>query len=201
MTRAQGSGIEIEYAVTGVPGAARVVVVVRSGALATTDPDAGVTARHDVRLLLVDLDGEELIDPPAYGSATPAGESADQVRTILAREAHAEVVGMVAEAAAVPFAVTLCAQLGDRVDRLALVGAPSPESPLARDVLAERLRAVRADTVVFAVSTHDEGPASWYAEQLPRGRAEMRASDPNSADHRLALTTVWPDVLAHVVPG
>lgn len=200
MTRAQGEGIEIEYATTGMPGAPRVVVVLRSGALATTDPDASRTARYDVRLLLVDLDGEELIDPPAYGSETPAGESADQVRTILAREAHAEVIGMVAEADAVPFAVALCAELGERVDRLALVGAPSPESPLARDLLAERLGAVRAETVVFAVATHDAGPAAWYAEQLPRGREEVRESDPISADHRLTLTTVWEDVLEHVVP-
>jgi hypothetical protein len=200
MTRAQGSGIEIEYATTGRPGARRAVLVLRSGALAATDPDAGVTARYDVRLLLVDLDGDELSDPPAYGSETPAGESADQVRTILAREGQTETVGVVAEGAAVPFAVALAADLGAQVDRLALVGGPRPESPLARDVLAQRLSEVTADTVVFAVSTDDAGPASWYAAHLRTGRAVLREDDPASPDERLALTTVWAGVLAHVAP-
>jgi pimeloyl-ACP methyl ester carboxylesterase len=211
MTRAQGPDGEIEYRVVGAPGAARAVLVLRTGALATTDPAPAITARWPVRLLLVDLDGNDLDDPPAYGGETPAGATATQVERILDRETPGAVVGLVAERAAVAFAVSLAAGLGDRVDRLALVSPPAPETPLARDVLEQRIGAVRARTVVFDGGPDDGAPGeggpgdgdapdgwgAWYAARFLDGRMQRRDAR-SSLGGALTLTAVWPDVLSHV---
>ncbi len=196
MTRAPGPGTEIDYRSVGRPGAARVILVLRSGPLATSDPDPEVTAQRDVRLLLVGLDGEELSDPPTFGGETPAGSTAAQVLALLDTEAPGPALGLVAERTAVPFAITLAADLGARIDRLALVAPAPPETPLAADLLTARLERIGADTVVLA-GPDDAAAARSYAGAMPAAATWIREAD---AGGRIALSRVWRDVLDHVAP-
>ncbi|MCK6067673.1 MULTISPECIES: hypothetical protein [Microbacterium] len=204
MTRAQGPAFGIEYRSAGALAAPRCVLVVRSGAIATTDPAPLVTAEHHVRLLLIAVDEPELDDPPTFGGETPAGSTAAEVLALLREEVPDGPVGVVGERAAALFAVALAAALGDRADRLALVGVPLPETGLARDLVSDALARVAADTLVVNDSADEAAPedaARWYAERLPHARADVLSREAAGAlDGRLGLTAVWPRVLAHVAP-
>jgi pimeloyl-ACP methyl ester carboxylesterase len=202
MTRAQGTGSGIAYRSVSPAGATRCVVVLRSGALATVDPAPQVTAAHATRLLLVQVDASELDDPPTFGGETPAGSAAAEVLALLREEVPDGTFGVVGERAAALFAAALAAQLGPRVDRLALVSAPMPDGPLACDLTAGVLSQVSSVALVVNASTDPGAPAEaaqWYAAHLRRGRAEaVPAADPHPLDGRLALSDVWDRVLGHV---
>lgn len=205
MTRAQGPGSRIGYRSIGPAGASRTVLVVRSGALAMTDPAPHVTAEHGCRLLLVEVEGAQLDDPPTFGGETPAGSTAAEVLALLDEEVPDGSVGLVGERAAALLAVALAAVLGRRVDRLALVAVPLIDDALARDVLTETLSHVTAPTVVFSAAQDAASPvpaADWCADRLPLGRVEVVADEAGTSDGRLALSDVWDRVLGHVdAPG
>lgn len=200
MTRAQGPQVEIDVSSRGTPGAARTVVVLRTGSLASVDPDSAVTAARDVRLLLVHLDAPELDDPPAYGGETPAGSTAAALIALAGEEIGDAPFGLVAERDAAALGLSLAAALGDRVDRLALVAAPVPESPLQRDLAVPILGRVTAKTLVLASAGDPDAPqaaATWHRDHLADARLEMV---PGTGDGRLALTDVWARVLSHTAP-
>lgn len=205
MTRAQAQDGEIEYDSAGFPGADRVVLVLRTGALATVDPDPAVTQEHDVRLVLVQLDAPELDDPPAYGGETRAATTLAAVGEIARAETGAQAFGVVAERTAGALGVALAAELVDRVDRLALVAVPAPGGPLERDLAEDVLRRVSAKTlVVAAAGDAGAGPdaAQWHHDRLPEGEIEVIAPDAlSSGDGRLGLGDVWARVLSHVAPA
>lgn len=201
MTRAQDRDSEIDYRSAGSPGAERTIVVLRTGALATTDPDARATAEANVRLVLVHLDGPELDDPAAFGGETPAGSTASALAAIAERESEGAVFGLIGERATAAIALALAAQLGAGVDRLALVAAPLPPSALERDVALPVLARVQAGVLLLAAASDpDTVPAAaWYAEHLPRATsAEVPAAEIDSPDGRLGLADAWRLALAHV---
>ncbi|MGP3536347.1 hypothetical protein ACTU3I_16240 [Microbacterium sp. RD1] len=191
---------EIAYRMVGAPGAARTVVVLRSGALAMTDPDPPVTRRFDVHLFLIDLDGEEMSDPPAFGGETPAGSTAAEIVALLDEIAPDGAVGLVAEHDAAHFAVSFAAEVGPRIDRLVLVAPPLPPTALARDITAQRLARISADVQVIEAVPSPSEAAAWYAERLPVCEV-VDGLARNVHGGRLALTAVWPGVLAHVARG
>jgi pimeloyl-ACP methyl ester carboxylesterase len=202
MTRAQGPAFEIEYRSAGPAGASRTVMVLRSGALALLDPAPHLTAHHDLRLLLVEVEAPEMDDPPTFGGETPAGSTAAEVLALLREEVPSGAVSLVGERSAAMFAVALAATLGGRVDRLALVAAPLPDGGLACDLMAATLARVPADTVVINAAedaTAPESSAQWYADHLPSARADIvTPAGVHTLDGRLALSHVWDRVLDHL---
>jgi len=203
MTRAPWLDGELEYRSFGTPGAPRAVFVLRTGDVATTDPDARVTSGHDVRIVAVGLDAPELDDPPAFGGQTPAGLTVDALRDLLAREAPGTRVGLVGERAAGHIAIHLAAVMGDVVDRLAIVGVPSPSEPLTRDLATPMLDTLVAETliVVGGDGPADLDDADWYAERLPNARIEVRGADEiDSVNGHVTLSDAWDVVLTHVAP-
>lgn len=125
MTRAQEPGSQIGYRVEGASGATRTIVVLRTGPLATVDPDHTETVARDVRVILVHLEGPELEDPPAYGGETPAASTRRALRGIVDAEIGSDAFALVGERAAGPLALSLAAELGSRIDRLVLVAVPA----------------------------------------------------------------------------
>jgi pimeloyl-ACP methyl ester carboxylesterase len=204
MTRAQGPDGEIDYRSVGVPGA-RVVFVLRTGALATVDPDAPTTDDLDVRLVLVHLDAPELDDPPVFGGETPAGSTVSALVDLVRREAGEGPIGLVAERDAGALGISLAADLGAGVDRLALVAVPPPASPLERDLTADVLARVSARALVYGAEgdpAADAEAARWLAEHLRHADVALVAPDAVGAgDGRLGMLDVWPRVLEHVAAG
>lgn len=195
---------ELGYRSFGTPGAPRAVFVLRTGDVATTDPDARVTSGFDVRIVAVGLDAPELEDPPVFGGQTPAGLTVEALRALLEREAPGATVGLVGERSAGPIALYLAAAMGEVVDRVAIVGVRSPTDALSRDLRTPLLDDLAADVLV--VVGHD-GPAgqrdaAWYVDRLRSGAAEVIHPDEiGSVNGEVTLTSVWSRVLTHVAPG
>lgn len=195
---------ELGYRSFGAPGAPRAVFVLRTGDVATTDPDARVTALFDVRVVAVGLDAPELEDPPAFGSQTPAGLTVEALQVLLEREAPGATVGLVGERAAGPIAVHLAAAMGPIVDRLAIVGVRSPSDPLSRNVRTPLLDHLDAETliVVGGDGPADHDDAAWYLERMRSAEVEVVPDDEiDSVNGHVTLTSVWERVLQHVAPG
>lgn len=197
------SATRLEYASLGAPDAARTVVVLREGALATTDPDVEVTRGHDVRIVAVRVDGAEVAAPGAYGGETPATVTVDALIELVDEVEAGIRFGIVGVGGAGQTALRLAAGLADRVDRLALVAIPEPEGPLDRDETGQVLARAAADTLIL-VGEHDpDAPASsaeWYLARLAAAKVERVASS-GGVDERLALSEVWARVLEHTAPG
>lgn len=203
MSRAPWLDGELEYRSFGTPGAPRAVFVLRTGAVATTDPDVRVTSGHDVRIVAIGLDAPELEDPPAFGGQTPAGLTVDALRALLEREAPGTKVGLVGERSAGAIAIHLAAAMGECVDRLVIVGVNSPVDPLTRDMQTPMLDGLSADTLVL-VGGEETGAddARWYVDRIPTARTEVL--DParfDSVHGQLTLGSVWDLVLTHAAPG
>ncbi|MDF2989981.1 MAG: phosphoglycerate dehydrogenase [Microbacterium sp.] len=195
---------ELGYRSFGTPGAPRAVFVLRTGDVATTDPDTRVTAAFDVRIVAVGLDAPELEDPPVFGGQTPAGLTVDALRELLEREAPGATVGLVGEREAGPIAIYLAAAMGPVVDRLAIVGVASPSDPLSRDLRTPLLDHLDAEALVIVggEGPADAADAEWYVERMRSARLQVVADDDiASVNGDITLTSVWPDVLAHVAPG
>lgn len=204
MSRAPWLDGELEFRSFGTPGAPRPVLVLRTGDVATTDPDGRVTSAFDVRVVAVGLDAPEIEDPPAFGGQTPAGLTVQALRNLLEREAPGTTVGLVGERSAGPLAIHLAAAMGDIVDRLAIVGVESPSDPLSRDMDTPMLGGLVAETlvVVGGEGTAGVADAEWYARHLPAARIEVVPADRlETTNGQLTLTSVWESVLAHVAPG
>ncbi|KQM38356.1 hypothetical protein [Microbacterium sp. Leaf203] len=195
---------ELGYRSFGTPGAPRAVFVLRTGDIATTDPDARVTSGFDVRIVAVGLDAPELEDPPVFGGQTPAGLTVEALKALLEREAPGATVGVVGERAAGPIALYLAAAMGGVVDRVAIVGVESPSDPLSRDLRTPLLDELAAEVLVVVGGDGPAGrsDATWYVDRLRAGTAEVVHPDQTgSVDGQVTLTSVWSRVLAHVAPG
>lgn len=194
----------IEYASLGSPDADGTVVVLREGALATTDPDVTVTRTRDVRLVAVRVDDAEVAEPGAYGGETPAAVTVKALVELMDDVAAEGRFGLVGVGGAGEVAVHLAAVLADRVDRLALVAVPEPEGPLDREEEQRTLAGVSAQTLIL-VGEHDPDAAAaaaeWHRARLPSARVEIVPPPSEGADARLALGVVWERVLAHTAPG
>ena len=203
MSRAPWLDGELEYRSFGAPGAPRAVFVLRTGAVATTDPDVRITSAHDVRIVAIGLDAPELENPPAFGGQTPAGLTVGALRALLDREAPGSTVALVGERSAGPIAVHLAAAMGDAVDRLVLVGVTAPSDPLSRDIQTPMLDDLAAETLVLVGGNGEAGEddARWYVDRIPSARAETLDADRfASAQGQLTLSSVWDLVLAHAAP-
>lgn len=201
MTRAQGPDDEIEYAGSGIPGADRTVVVLRTGAMATVDPDASVTHARRVHVLLVHVEGPDLDDPPAFGGETPAGSTASALARIARKESPDAVLSLVAVRETCAIAISLVAQEGLPVESLALVAPVVPEEPLQRDLAIGLLGRIDAPTLIVAAETEPATveAAAWFAPQLANGStAVLPASLVDSPDGLLGLRDAWETVLVHV---
>lgn len=204
MSRAPWLDGELEFRSFGTPGAPRAVLVLRTGDVATTDPDVRVTSAFDVRIVAVGLDAPEIEDPPAFGGQTPAGLTVQALRDLLEREAPGTTVGLVGERSAGPLAIHLAAAMGGVVDRLAIVGVESPSDPLSRDMKTPMLDALAAETLIVVGGAGAAGAtdAEWYAGHIPSARVEVvEAERLEAMNGHLTLTSVWESVLAHVAPG
>lgn len=195
---------ELGYRSFGTPGAPRAVFVLRTGDVATTDPDAGVTSAFDVRVVAVGLDAPELEDPPVFGGQTPAGLTVEALRALMEREAPGATVGLVGERSAGAIAIYLAAAMGPIVDRLAIVGVQSPSDPLSRDLRTPLLDHLQAEVLVIVGGDGpaDTDDAGWYTERMRSAEAEVVPADEiASVNGHVTLTSVWERVLAHVAPG
>lgn len=205
MTRAQGPDTEIDYRVVGAPGAERLVVVLRTGDVAMTDPGPTDTLTRDIRVLLVRLDEPELDDPSTFGGETPAESTAKALTALIGDAASGSPVGLVGERDAAELAVAIAAAAPGAVDRLALVAAPRPATPLERDIDAQVLARVSVPTLLVTADVDDTDPAedvAWRARYLADVRVEhIAAHELVSIGGRLALADVWAQVLDHVAPG
>jgi hypothetical protein len=195
---------ELGYRSFGTPGAPRAVFVLRTGDVATTDPDARVTSGFDVRIVAVGLDAPELEDPPVFGGQTPAGLTVEALKALLEREAPGAAVGVVGERSAGPIALYLAAAMGGVVDRVAIVGVQSPTDALSRDLRTPLLDDLPAEVLVLVGQDGPagQGDAAWYVDRLRSGTAEVVHPDEiDSVNGEVTLTSVWSRVLTHVAPG
>jgi pimeloyl-ACP methyl ester carboxylesterase len=205
MTRAQGPDTAIDYRVVGSPGAERLVVAIRSGPLATVDPDPAETLTREVRVLLIGVDAAELEDPVTFSGTTPAESTIASVAELISARTGGEPVGVVGEREAAAIAIGIAATRPELVDRLALVAAARPDTALGRDLDAHILAGVTAKTLLLG-ATGEPGAAraaTWYRGRLADARVEMvpMESSPASVDGRLALGPVWARVLSHIAPA
>ena len=180
-------------------------MLVGSGVAVGVDPLPSETATRDVCVLAVALGAENMEDPGGYGSETPAEQTAEWLADLI-RQTMEEIrtsspavdslsAGIVAYRDAVDVALRAAVQLGDAIDRLALVAVAAPEQPLDRDDLGALIEGVSAETLVLNGQS-DETAAAWYQEHLMSTRIELV---PDEAS--LSLSSVWGRVLSHVAPG
>lgn len=202
MTRAAHPSDSLEFRSFGTPGAARTVVLLRLGGVTVDDPLPSATARHDIRVLAIGLTADDLDDPAAYRGQSPAESSTISVIGLIDAHSRDAVVGLVGVGAAGGVAVRVAAAHGDRVDRLALVGVPVPETPAERDLEADVLRELPAATLIVN-GEHDpdaaSDAASFYGDLVPDADVEL-VPRRRSGDDRLALADAWESVLAHCAP-
>ncbi len=92
-------------------------------------------------------------------------------------------------------ALRAAVDLGDAVDRLALVAVAAPEEPLDRDDLGALIGGVTAKTLVLngQADSRPQRRGTWYEEHLGSARTEMVPDD-------ATLAAVWGRVLSHVAP-
>lgn len=202
MTRASTPSESLEFRSFGTPGAERTVVLLRLGGVAIDDPLPSVTARHDIRVLAIGLTVDDLDDPAAYRGQSPAETSTIAVIGLIDAHSRDAVVGLVGVGAAGGVAVRVAAAHGEHVDRLALVAVPAPETPAERDLEADVLRELPAETLILG-GEHDpdaaSDAASFYGDLVPDATVEL-VPRRRSGDDRLALADVWDRVLAHCAP-
>lgn len=198
----------LTHRVFGTPGSERLVVLVGTGIAVGVDPLPAETAARDICVLAVTLGAATMEDPGGYGSETPAEQTAEWLAELI-RDTLAEIrtqaspadprtVGVVAYRDAVDVALRTVAQLGETVDRLALVAVAAPEQPIDRDDLGALIADVTAKTLVMN-GQRDEAAAAaaatWYREHLESARVEMVP-----ADSTMSLSAVWGRVLSHLAP-
>lgn len=198
----------LTHRVFGTPGSERLVVLVGTEIATAVDPLPAETAARDICVLAVSLGAATMEDPGGYGSETPAEQTAEWLialirQTLEVTNAPTEggdrpTAGIVAYRDAVDVALRAAAELGDTIDRLALVAVAAPDQPLDRDDLGALIAGVTAETLVMngqRDETAAAAAAAWYREHLGSARVEMV---PDEA--ALSLSAVWGRVLSHVAP-
>jgi pimeloyl-ACP methyl ester carboxylesterase len=198
----------LTHRVFGTPGSSRLVVLVGTGIAVAVDPLPAETARRDICVLAVALGAATMEDPGGYGGETPAEQTAEWLADLI-RETLEETAseterslpltaGIVAYREAVDVALRTTAQLGETIDRLALVAVAAPAQPLDRDDLGSLIETVTARTLILN-GQHDEtaaaAGAAWYQSHIGSARAEMVPDET-----ALSLPAVWARVLSHVAP-
>ena len=96
-------------------------------------------------------------------------------------------------------ALRAAVELGDTIDRLALVAVAAPAEPLDRDDLGALIEGVTAKTLIMngrQDKTAAAAAAGWYKDHLVSARVEMVP-----AESALSLSAVWGRVLSHAAPG
>lgn len=198
----------LTHRVFGTPGSERLVVLVGTGIAVAVDPLPAETARRDICVLAVALGAATMEDPGGYGSESPAEQTAewlaDLIRDTLemtrsgADRSLPSTAGIVAYRDAVDVALRTTAQLGETIDRLALVAVAAPEHPLDRDDLGTLIESVTAETLVMNGQRDETAAAAgadWYRSHLGSARVEMVPDET-----ALSLPAVWARVLSHVAP-
>ena len=196
----------LSHRVFGTPGSGRLVVLVGAGIGVALDPLPAETAARDICVLAVALGDATMEDPGGYGSETPAEQTADWLVQLIRQTLGATATGarttgstpttgVVVYGRAVDVALRAVVELGETVDRLALIGVAAPERPLDRDDLIE---SVSAQTLIMngqRVEGAAAAAAAWYKDHLTSARVEMVPGE-----SELSLSTVWGRVLSHVAP-
>ena len=180
----------LTHRVFGTPGSERLVVLIGTGIAVAVDPLPAETARRDICVLAVALGAATMEDPGGYGSETPAEQTAewlaDLIRDTLGEmrpEADPSVpltAGIVAYREVVDVALRTAAQLGETVDRLALVAVAAPAQPLDRDDLGVLIERVTAKTLVMNGQRDEPAAAeaaAWYQKHIGSSRVEMVPDD------------------------
>jgi hypothetical protein len=201
----------LSHRIFGTPGAERLVVLVGAGSGAPLDPLPAETAARDICVLAVTLGDATMEDPGGFGSETPAEQTAAWLARLIRQtlvEIDAEgatttgvvVYGRAVDVAlrAVDVALRAVVDLGEEVDRLALINVAAPEQPLDRDDLGALIEGVSAKALIMN-GQHVEGAAAaasaWYKDHLGSARVEMV---PGVSE--LSLSAVWARALSHVAP-
>jgi hypothetical protein len=194
----------LSHCIFGTPGAERLVVLVGAGSGAPLDPLPAETAARDICVLAVTLGDATMEDPGGFGSETPAEQTAAWLARLIRQtlvEIDAEgatTTGVVVYGRAVDVALRAVVDLGERVDRLALINVAAPEQPLDRDDLGALIEGVSAKALIMN-GQHVEGAAAaaaaWYKDHLGSARVEMV---PGVSE--LSLSAVWARALSHVAP-
>jgi hypothetical protein len=194
----------LSHRIFGTPGAERLVVLVGAGSGAPLDPLPAETAARDICVLAVTLGDATMEDPGGFGSETPAEQTAAWLARLIRQtlvEIDAEgatTTGVVVYGRAVDVALRAVVDLGERVDRLALINVAAPEQPLDRDDLGALIEGVSAKALIMN-GQHVEGAAAaaaaWYKDHLGSARVEMV---PGVSE--LSLSAVWARALSHVAP-
>ena len=192
----------LSHRIFGTPGSERLVVVVGTGV--ALDPLPAETAARDICVLAVTLGDATMEDPGGYGGETPAEQTASWLvglvrQTLAAIGTDRELTaGVVVYGRAADVALRAAVQLGDTIDRLALVAVPAPDQPLDRDDLGELVAGVTAKALILNGQRDEVAAAAaarWYADHLSTARVEMV---PGVA--ALSLSDVWARTLSHVAP-
>jgi hypothetical protein len=194
----------LSHRIFGTPGAERLVVLVGAGSGAPLDPLPAETAARDICVLAVTLGDATMEDPGGFGSETPAEQTAAWLARLIRQtlvEIDAEgatTTGVVVYGRAVDVALRAVVDLGEEVDRLALINVAAPEQPLDRDDLGALIEGVSAKALIMN-GQHVEGAAAaaaaWYKDHLGSARVEMV---PGVSE--LSLSAVWARALSHVAP-
>lgn len=197
------TAVELDYASVGSPGAARVVVVLREGALALTDPEPAVTHRRDLRLVMVRVDDDEVAELGGSSGMSAARATVEALASLLRDLVPEPTFALLGVGATGEVAVRLAGTLPGRVDRMVLIAAPAPAATLDRDGLLPVLARVEAKTLILN-GQRDPDAASAAAEfhrrAISSARVEMVPAPADAPEPRLALVQVWDRVLSFAAP-
>ena len=192
----------LSHRIFGTPGSERLVVLVGTGV--ALDPLPAETATRDICVLAVTLGEATMEDPGGFGSETPAEQTASWLvglirQTLAAIESdRALTAGVVVYGRAADVGLRAAVQLGDTIDRLALIAVPAPDQPLDRDDLGELIAGVTAKALILNGQRDEVAAAAaarWYKDHLSSARVEM-VPDVSA----LSLSDVWARTLSHVAP-
>jgi hypothetical protein len=159
-------------------------------------------------VLAVTLGDATMEDPGGYGSETPAEQTAGWLVALVRqtldairseeRTAQPPNAGIIVYGRAADVGLRAVVELGETIDRLALVAVASPDQPLDRDDLGALIAGVSAKTLILN-GQRDEiaaaAAADWYRSHLISARVEMVPGDA-----ALSLSAVWGRALSHVAP-
>jgi hypothetical protein len=198
----------LSHRVFGTPGSERLVVLVGTGIGVALDPLPSETAARDICVLAVTLGDATMEDPGGYGSETPAEQTAVWLADLVRQTLDAirsedptdrtRSAGIVVYGRAADVSLRAVVELGDTIDRLALVAVAAPDQPLDKDDLGALIARVTAKTLILNGQRDENAEAAaadWYESHLTSARVEMVPGDA-----ALSLSAVWGRALAHVAP-
>lgn len=195
--------VELEDASTGSPGAARVVVLLREGSTALVDPDAAVTRRRDVRVVMVRVDDVEVRELGGSSRMSAARATVAALESLLSDLVPEATFALVGVGAVGEVAVRLASDSSERIDRLVLVAVPTPATALDRDDLGPVLAGVAAKTLILNGQRDPDAAAAaaeFHRAGIGSARVEMVPGPVDAPEPRLALSAVWERVLSFGAP-